>query len=352
MAHGPRNPHPHEEMLQSQTRIIPLQDFELRIHDDQVEIVKNGDQYDMLNAYPDHPYCEKAEIYFHDAMQKGRTHFAHNAKLRIYPKQKVAIYLRNRRTFLVEVAIVEADVALKTVNVRSGMTIDPPELGGLICCPPKNPGDPWIAARAYDRQYLAPRYSESRMQLRPPDVVTKHIKRMPHIRPEKNHAAGLTEAEERNIDFQSLPPNIILAEKELRHYFTHATFFVDTETSPRYMGQVLTFSETPDPLEGTYYVVSKSPFAWRRLENNEFDFDISKRDDSGKGYFELVRGRIEPRGETTGRKAKKIIEFIPEQQPSKEGLLDNATVYKLRPNQASIVRDTRALVQSGITTHK
>ena len=78
-----------------------------------------------------------------------------------------------------------------------------------------------------------------------------------------------------------------------------------------------------DSEEDEYYIHCKSPFAWRKLEPEQSDFNISTKDDSGKGYFEVVRGKVEKREGT--------VFFVPEKTASKPELM-SSEIFKLRRN--------------------
>lgn len=303
-------------------------------HPEKTEIIRGDQKYDLLTAFPDHPYCEKAEDFFHNIFgQNGVL----EDKAIMHHHQKVTLYLRNRETFLVEPIVIMADVAEKFAGVRSGIVMSPPEFAGIMCCPPKNAAGTWIAFRPYDPNYLNVINQKKARDKKTPYIIPRHIQHLPNIRPSKNHAARLTDGERKEIDFSKLPPNIILAEKELREYFTHTALAILTEEEP-YLVKEISKEESEDKI---YYAIFKSPFAWRKLvRDTELNFAISTKDDSGKGYFEVVRGKVEKR-------EGKLV-FIPEKTPAKPTLMD-VQVFKLRPSPTQEgIRETRNAVAKAI----
>ncbi len=297
-------------------------------HSEKTEITKSGQKYDLLSAFPDHPYCEKAEDFFHNIFAENGIH---EDKATMHLNQKITLYLRNRETFLVEPVIIIADIAEKFAGVRSGIIMSPAEFTGIMCCPPKNQKGTWIAFRSYDTNYLNEINQRKVRDKKTPYTIQPHIRNLPNIRPLKNHAAGLPIGERRNIDFAKLPPNIILAEKELREYFTHTTLCIPPEEEPYWVKEV---SKGGDGEGENYYIIYKSPYAWRKLVREaELDFAISTKDDSGKGYFEVARGKVEI-------KEGKMI-FIPEKRGSKPEIM-SSQIFKLRPDPAqNTIQTTR-----------
>lgn len=301
-------------------------------HPETTEITKDGEQYDLLTAFPDHPYCEKAEDFFHNIFSEDGNVLQDKAV--IHRNQQITLYVRNRKTLIVETITIQGDVAEKFSGVRSGIIFSPAEFAGIMCCPPKNKNGKWTAFRAYDTNYLNAINQQKARDKKTPYFIPAHVRGLPNIRPTKNHAAGLTTEERRDIDFSKLPPNIILAEKELNEYFTHSAFCILPETEPFWVKEI---SKDTDEEDGTYYIIFKSPYAWRKLvRNEELDFALSTKDDSGKGYYEVVRGKIE-------RRDGKMV-FVPEKSAGKPELM-NSQIYKLRPNPVENIRretETRA----------
>lgn len=305
---------------QAKSGIELPQGFEIVINPDhptKIEILRDNQKYDLLTAYPDHPYCNKAENYFHDIFVKAGFTIATS---RMHSNQTAILYLRNRETFLVETVAITVDIAQKFTGVKSGIIINPPEFAGIMCCPPKDKKGPWTAFRNYDRSYLKTSEEQGRHK-HAPHIIPKHILNLPNVRPEKNHASRLTEKERRDLDFTKLPPNIVLAEKEFREYFVHSALAILPDTEPYWIKEI---SKGVDGEGDNYYIICKSPFAWRKLEfDHELDFALSTKDDSGKGYFEVIRGKVEKR-------EGKLV-FVPEKTPGKPELM-TSEVFKIRPN--------------------
>ena len=192
-------------------------------HPKQTAITKNGNEYDLLTAFPDHPYCEKAEGFFQDAFVNGELTISTE---RVYIDQKITLYLRNRETFLVEPIVITGNIGQKITGVKSGIITSPEEFVGILCCPPKKPGESWIAFRPYDSSYLNRHVNKTGIHRQTPEVIPPHVHHLPNIRPAKSHSTRLEHKDRRNIDFAKLPPNIIMAEKEFREYFTNSTFVI------------------------------------------------------------------------------------------------------------------------------
>lgn len=307
---------------QLQNRIELPHGFEIITHPshpERTEIVRNGKKYDLLTAYPDHPYCEKAENFFHDIFVKGGFS---TATSRMHSNQRVTLYLRDRETFLVEPIEVIADIAQKFTGVKSGMITHPEELAGIMCCPPKDPKGSWIGFRNFDKNYLNSGTGQTPgKHRRTPHIIPPHITHLPNIRPEKNLAAALTDKERRDINFAELPPNIVLAGKEFREYFIYSSFIIMSDDEPY---QVKDISKGSGEEGDAYYIKCKSLYAWRKLEDvNELDFARSTMDDSGKGYFEVIRGSV--------RTMEGKLQFTPEKAPSKPGLQSHE-VFRIRSN--------------------
>ena len=186
-------------------------------------LVVDGQDHEVLTAWSNHPYCNRAEVYTSRIYQRfldreaTRRPDERNLSGEIYEDVSVLINLRNCATLEVSRHRFTATIFRKLYGgrglVSTGVTIAPGPIAGLLCAPHDESCQEWTVARPY-----MPGLAKHSSKKDPEKAIgPAHIHRLarPRCAYDSRAWSVTTDWPQPKVDFRSLSPRDVLTLEEL-----------------------------------------------------------------------------------------------------------------------------------------
>lgn len=299
-----------------------------------IEIIKDGESFEMLCARNTHPYCNLAEDRFLETVNSS----SHRKEI---DEGVIITYLRNKRTLKTETAKTKVSLSKKNIGVRSSIVTHPPELAGLMCAPGEEPNH-WIVFRPFNMDYLDPDLFKLNQTLAGLDLAP-HFSNLPKI---EIQAVPTTQTELPEIEIKELAPKGIISSHEQRLFKTVKGIYLEETQTPEFKIKVLATPGNPKKfkldIEGVQeipnsderlFIFGSSSHQWPEMPDQKKHFTDTHP--SSHGYRELIAGHI------ISEEGKYY--FITEEPPtSLEGL--KSGIHRLK----NVAHDIRREVQGSV----
>lgn len=267
--------------------------FEIIALDGQdVEIIRDGQKFEILCAYHAHPYCTLAEDRFVEAFYNPTDEW----RLVEHKNQTVQIYLRDKQTLAAHRTSFPADLVLKKNGVRSAIVVSPSALAGLLCAP-TDEYRTWVVFRPFNNNFLAPELAAQYPDLQkvPMGPITGELPKIdfPLLEGEEGRHNGTNSS----FYFSALASRGVISKRERNLFKTVRGLYLEEDNrckvlppdNNRFKLDTESVQEMPD-LKGRFVVLNKPEHRWPEMSDQQTRFMDTHP--SSHGYLEFNCGRI------------------------------------------------------------